>query len=284
MTDSLATPSPRFSARLAAAVAETGAPVCVGLDPDPGRLPSAVLRDPDRAAPDRLTEATVGFCVAITEHTRPVAAAYKPNLAFFEALGAPGWRALERVCDAVRRSGRLLVLDGKRGDIGNTGRRYAASQFDALAADAATVAPYMGADSLLPFLEHPGRCAFALVATSNPGAQDLQHLATGGAPLYRRVADLVATTAAPMPGEAGFVVGATRPDLLAELRQAHPDVPFLVPGVGAQGGSAAEAMRANDGGPILVNASRSILYASSGDDFAQAARDAAERLAESVVG
>ena len=270
MTDS-------FSARLAAAVAETGAPVCVGLDPDPERLPPALDGIRDDAA------RVVQFCVAITESTAPVAAAFKPNLAFFEALGADGWRALEEVCRAVRDTGRLLVLDGKRGDIGNTGRRYAASQFDRLAADAATVAPYMGADSLLPFLEHPGRCAFALVATSNPGALDLQHLPTGGTPLYRIVAGLVATTAASAPGEAGFVVGATRLKLLAELRQSHPDVPFLVPGVGTQGGSAGEVMKCNNGGPILVNASRSILYASSGDDFAQAARDAAERLAESLV-
>ncbi len=279
MTDS-------FSARLAAAVAETGAPVCVGLDPDPDRLPSP-FRDATAtsAGASALADALALFCIAITASTRTVAAAYKPNLAFFESLGAEGWRALERVCQSVRDSGRLLILDGKRGDIGNTGRRYAASQFGALAADAATVAPYMGADSLLPFLEHPGRCAFALVATSNPGAFDLQHLPTGGGvPLYRRVADLVATTAASAAGDAGFVVGATRPELLAELRQSHPSVPFLVPGVGAQGGSASDVMSSNNGGPILVNASRSILYASSAADFAQAARDAAERLAESLIG
>lgn len=271
MTDSPAHP---FSVRLGEAVALTGAPLCVGLDPDPDQLPPSLVGTE--------AERVESFCVAITESTTSFAAAFKPNLAFFEALGADGWRALERVCDAVRNSGRLLVLDGKRGDIGNTGRRYAASQFDHLGGDAATVAPYMGADSLRPFLEHPGRCAFVLVATSNPGALDLQHRPSDGMPLYRSVADLAASTADDTPGEVGFVVGATRPELLAELREAHPAVPFLVPGVGAQGGSASETIAANAGGPILVNSSRSILYASSGSNFAQAAAEAAERLAENL--
>ncbi len=267
-----------FTSRLAQSVAEVGAPVCVGLDPDPDRFPASLS-----AGAGSVADAAATFCVAITENTCAAAAAFKPNLAFFEALGADGWRALERVCEAVRATGRLLVLDGKRGDIGNTGRRYATSQFDHLGADAATVAPYMGSDSVSPFLDHPGRCAFVLVATSNPGALDLQHRDSGGTTLYQAVARMAADAARHRPGEAGFVVGATRPDVLAELRQAHPEVPFLVPGVGAQGGSAGETMAANAGGPILVNASRSILYASSGSDFAQAAADAAARLAESLA-
>ena len=259
-----------FSSRLAAAVAETGAPLCVGLDPDPARLPSPFGATPQDAA---------SFCIEIVAACQEAAAAFKPNLAFFEAWGAEGWRALERVAGAVRQSGRLLVLDGKRGDIGNTGRRYAASQFDALGADAVTVAPYMGADSLTPFLAHRGRCAFVLVATSNPGADDLQRRLLGDAPLYRAVADLAAETAEREPGEVGFVVGGTRPAVLAALRDAHPDVPFLVPGVGAQGGTAEGVVRCNNGGPMLVNSSRAVLYASPGADFADAAREAAAALA-----
>lgn len=264
-----------FSVRLRDAVAEVGAPLCIGLDPDPDRLPPRFARGG--------AEGAVEFCVAITDSTKSVAAAFKPNLAFFEAYGPDGWDALATVCDAVRQSGRLLVLDGKRGDIGNTGGRYAAALYDHLGGDAATVAPYMGADSIAPFLEHAGRCAFVLVATSNPGAADLQHLDVGGAPLYHSTARLAATAASGHSGEAGFVVGATRPRLLAGLREAHPDVPFLVPGVGAQGGSVEDTLRANAGGPILVNSSRGILYASSGEHFAEAARDAAERLAVSLA-
>ena len=266
-------PTP-FSVRLADVVAETGAPLCVGLDPDPGRLPSLFV--------GAGTDGVVQFCIAITESTKHVAAAYKPNLAFFEAYGPDGWHALAAVCDAVRQAGRLLVLDGKRGDIGHTGRRYATALYDHLHGDAATVAPYMGADSVTPFLEHAGRCAFVLVATSNPGAADLQHLDVEGAPLYRHAARLAVDAASGQPGEAGFVVGATRPQLLADLREAHPEVPFLVPGVGAQGGSVADTLAANAGGPLLVNSSRGVLYASTGDDFADAARGAAERLADSL--
>ncbi len=266
---------PPFSVRLRAAVAEAGAPLCVGLDPDPDRLPPAFA--------GRGAEGAAAFCVAITDSTQCVAAAFKPNLAFFEAYGPDGWDALATVCEAVRRSRRLLVLDGKRGDIGNTGRRYAAALYDRLGGDAATVAPYMGADSVAPFLEHAGRCAFVLVATSNPGAADLQHLGVDGEPLYHAAARLATDAARRLPGEAGFVVGATRPQLLADLREAHPEVPFLVPGVGAQGGSVEDTLRANAGGPILVSSSRGILYASSGEDFAEAARDAAERLAASLA-
>ncbi|WP_420453923.1 orotidine-5'-phosphate decarboxylase [Rubrivirga sp.] len=260
-----------FSVRLADAIAATGAPLCVGLDPDPDRMP------PSLSGPEGVIE----FCVAIAESTSPMAAAFKPNLAFFEAL-PDGWALLEVVCEAVRETGRLLVLDGKRGDIGNTGRRYAAALYDRLGGDAATVAPYMGADSIAPFVEHAGRCAFVLVATSNPGAADLQHLDVDGRPLYRRVADLAAEVGAERAGDVGFVVGATRPALLEDLREAHPDVPFLVPGVGAQGGSVGEVLAANAGGPLLVNASRSILYASAGPDYARAAGEAAERLAETL--
>lgn len=266
-----------FAARLGAAVASAGSPLCVGLDPDPDRFPSPFASSRGNA------RAAIEFCVALTESTASVAAAFKPNLAFFEAYGPAGWDALAAVCDAVHQSGRLLVLDGKRGDIGNTGRRYATALYDRLGGDAATVAPYMGGDSIAPFLEHEGRCAFVLVATSNPGAADLQHLGIDGVPLYRSVAHLALETGQDLPGEVGFVVGATRPQMLADLRAAYPGVPFLVPGVGAQGGKPADVIDANAGGPLLVNASRSVLYASSGADFAEAAAEAAAEMADALA-
>ena len=271
--------TPSFSKRLSAAVTDAGSALCVGLDPDLSALPSGVSRN---------ASGVMEFCIAITDSTAEVAAAFKPNLAFFEALGPDGARALADVCAHVRASRRLLVLDGKRGDIGNTGRLYARALYGQSAAgglggDAATVAPYMGRDSLAPFLADAGRCAFVLIATSNPGADDLQTLSAGGEPVYRHVARMAVGAAAEAPGEAGFVVGATRPDRLAALRADFPGVPFLVPGVGAQGGDARAVLDANAGGPILVNAGRSILYASSGTDYAQAAAQAARRLAASLA-
>ena len=263
-----------FSERLSAAVRDAESPLCVGLDPD--RLPSGLSHD---------AAGIVSFCNAITDVTIDVAAAYKPNLAFFEALGSDGLLALEAVCAHVRETGRLLVLDGKRGDIGNTGRLYARALYARLGGDAATVAPYMGRDSLSPFLDGDdaaGRGAFVLVATSNTGAEDIQMLTAGGRFVYRHVARMAVEAGRDAAGEVGFVVGATRPGVLASLRTAHPSVPFLVPGVGAQGGSAAAVMEANAGGPILVNVGRTILEASSGADFAVAAGRAATRLARSL--
>lgn len=251
--------------RLAAACRAAGSCLCVGLDPLPERLPAGVSAE--------------AFCTAIVGATAPSAAAFKPNLAFFEALGREGGDALAATAEAVRAAGRLLVLDGKRGDIGETGARYAAALYDTLGGDAATVAPYMGRDSLSPFLAHAGRCAYVLVATSNPGAADLQALPVGRGTLADRVAALAVEVGAGAAGTVGFVVGATRPERLAALRAAYPDVPLLVPGVGAQGGSAEAVVAANAGGPLLVNASRSILYSSSGPDFARAAAAEARRLA-----
>lgn len=265
---------PSFASRLASAAQSAGVPLCVGLDPDLARIPVASSMSAATAVEQ--------FCIAITDATASYAAAYKPNLAFFEALGPDGWHALATVCEHVRSTRRLLILDGKRGDIGNTGRRYAAALYDKLKGDATTVAPYMGADSLTPFFEHEGRCAFVLVATSNPGATDLQHVEVDGQPLYRITARMVDQAAKGHVGDAGFVVGATQPYVLAELRQAHPEIPFLVPGVGAQGGSVDDVLAANAGGPILINSSRSILYASDGPDFASAAAHAAEILARQL--
>lgn len=278
MTDS-------FALRLRRAVSDAESPLCVGLDPDPERLPGLLTpREPlQEETGDLWAEAFVRFCITIIEATAPVAAAYKPNLAFFEALGVPGWAALDAVCAHVRDTGRLLVLDGKRADIGNTARRYAASLYDGLGGDACTISPYMGHDGITPFLNHVGRCAFVLVATSNPGGADLQQRIIEGKALMHHVARMSAKAAEGQVGEIGFVVGATRPELLGAIRSAHPDVPLLVPGVGAQGGSVPDVMAANAGGPVLVNSSRSILYASSEEDFPDAARTAAERLAAALT-
>ncbi len=271
------TPAPDFLTRLRAAQDATGACLCVGLDPEPDRLPAVFAGMPE-------ARAVADFCFAITEATAPSACAFKPNLAFFEALGAEGWAALADVCDGVRRTGCLLVLDGKRGDIGNTARRYADALYDGLHGDAATVAPYMGRDAVAPFLQHTGRCTFVLAATSNPGAADLQALDVGGEPLFRRVARMAVEAGEGQPGTVGLVVGATRPEVLGELRAEFPGVPLLVPGVGAQGGDAGAVLRHNAGGPILVNVGRSILYASSGEDFAGAAAREAERMARALAG
>ncbi|MEM6328428.1 MAG: orotidine-5'-phosphate decarboxylase [Bacteroidota bacterium] len=265
-----------FPSRLGAATEAAGAPLCVGLDPDPTRMPAP-------HAKGGALGASV-FCRAIVEATHERAAAFKPNLAFFEAYGPYGWDALASVCEAFRDSGRLLILDGKRGDIGNTGRKYATAMYDRLGGDAATVAPYMGRDSIAPFLEHEGRCAFVLAATSNPGGADLQDLAADSQPVWHHTVRLSTEAGRDLPGTVGFVAGATRPDRLDAIREAAGDAPLLVPGVGAQGGSVADVLAANAGGPILVNSSRGILYASSGDDFAEAARDAAARLADALAG
>jgi orotidine-5'-phosphate decarboxylase len=260
-----------FLTRLAAAQARAGSVLCVGLDPDPARLPEPLR---DRTVLDGVR----GFCTAITESTAPCAAVFKPNLAFFEALGPAGWDVLADVLAAIPDT-HLVVLDGKRNDIGSTAERYAEALFDRLGADACTVAPYMGRDALLPFLQRPGRGAFVLALTSNPSSADFQLLDVGGEPLYRRVARVAVEAGAGQPGTAGLVVGATKPEQLAALRRAHPATPFLVPGVGAQGGTPEAVMAANAGGPVLVNASRSVLYASPGRDFAEAAAREAARLA-----
>ena len=260
-----------FPERLCAAQADAKSVLCVGLDPDPDRLPTSL-------SGSGISEAVGRFCIAITEYTAPFAAAFKPNLAFFEALGPDGWDVLDEVLQAIPEN-RLVILDAKRGDIGTTAARYAHALYDRLGGDAATVAPYMGQDALLPFLQHPGRCAFVLAATSNPSAAALQRLDVGGEMLYQRVARMAVEAGETQPGTVGLVVGATQPELLAALRQAYPSTPFLVPGVGAQGGSPEAVLEANAGGPLLVNASRSILYASSGSDFAEAAAREAEHLA-----
>ncbi len=271
-------PAPSFSERLRAAQSERRSVVCVGLDPDPARLPAS-LRDAYA-----LPEAVARFNAAIVDATRAAACAYKLNLAFYEALGREGWTVLERTLAQIPET-HLTIADGKRADIGNSARFYARAVFDELGFDACTVAPYMGRDSVLPFLERPGTAAFVLARTSNPGAADFQEAcACDGTPLYVRVAERAAAWSAEADGTAGLVAGATDVEALATLRARCPSLPFLIPGVGAQGGDAEAVMRAaaTDEGLVLVNSSRSIIFASAESDFADAAGRAAHALRETL--
>jgi orotidine-5'-phosphate decarboxylase len=266
----------RLHARWAAATL-----LCVGLDPEPERLPVS-------ARQENVEQTLLAFNTAIVEATADLVCAYKPNIAFYEALGPAGLEALIHTIAHIheRAPGVPVLLDAKRGDMANTSRLYARAVFDACAADAVTVQPYQGQEALAPFIERADRGVFVLCRTSNPGAGELQDLlvAETGDPLYLRVARAVAERWNGH-GNCGLVVGATWPDELQAIRAAAPALPILLPGIGAQGGDLAGSVRAGvdrQGQGLLVSASRSVLYASSGRDFAQAARREAERLRAAI--
>jgi orotidine-5'-phosphate decarboxylase len=265
-------------AELLAAHFAAGRHLTVGLDTDPDRIPRSVALGASPA------ERVVEFNRAIVAATADLAAAYKPNAAFYEALGEDGFYTLEETIATIRERapGAAVILDAKRADVGSTNAGYAAAAFDRLGADAITVHPYLGGEALAPFLERREKLVFVLARTSNPGAGELQDLKDGdGVPLYRHVARAVAGrwNAA---GNCGLVVGATYPEEVGAIRAEVPvTMPILIPGVGAQGGDVAAAVGANrDCGSdaYLIAASRSIIYASSGEDFAAATRAAAESL------
>jgi orotidine-5'-phosphate decarboxylase len=247
------------------------------LDPDPERLPEPLSR------PESLTESVLAFCLDIQEATREVACAYKINFAFFEALGAQGWTILQELVAAIPDS-KIKIADAKRGDIGNTGRFYAEAILDHMGFDACTVSPYMGRSSVEPFLKYRGKAAFVLARTSNPDAREIQDWPTPDTALYRHVARSAITWADGQHGDVGLVVGATDTKAMSALRGDCPSTPFLVPGVGAQGGDLAGVLRAGfaDAGSLTINSSRSILYASQQSDYAQAAERAASKLRDEI--
>ncbi|MDO8367178.1 MAG: orotidine-5'-phosphate decarboxylase [Saprospiraceae bacterium] len=244
--------------------------LCVGLDTELGKIPTHLLQ---------LEDPIYAFNCQIIDATRELCVAYKPNIAFYEALGPKGWHTLARTIEYIGNQ-HFIIADAKRGDIGNTSRMYAEAFFNQLGCDAVTVAPYMGEDSVGPFLGFEGKWAILLALTSNEGSNDFQRdwLEDSREMLWEKVIQRSQDWGT--PENLMFVIGATHPEAFIRVRELAPDHFLLVPGVGAQGGDLAaiceQGMNRDCG--LLINASRSILYASSGEDFAQKARNEAERL------
>ena len=265
-----------FRERIANRVAETGGVLCVGLDSDMGRLPHDFLGAGDPQ---------VAFNRAIIDATRDLAACYKPNAAFYEARGTDGWAALEETAGYLHSLGVPSIIDAKRGDIGNTARQYAEAFLDRMQFDAITVNPYMGEEAIAPFREYEEAGVFVLCHTSNASRHDFQtQFVDEGEGASSRLYELVARKIREWDtsDNLGAVVGATAPDELSRIRTIlGPEVPILCPGVGAQGGDLEETLRqghASRRGNVLINVSRSVLFASAGRDFADAARREAETL------
>ncbi|MET3379124.1 orotidine-5'-phosphate decarboxylase [Variovorax paradoxus] len=267
-----------FLDKLAAAQQKNGSLLCVGLDPEPARFPGQFKGDASRI---------YDFCARIVDATADLVIAFKPQIAYFAAHRAEA--QLEQLMEHMRRNAPHVptILDAKRGDIGSTAEQYALEAFERYGADAVTLSPFMGFDSVAPYLKHEGKGAFLLCRTSNPGGSDLQgqRLAdVEGQPfLYEHVARL-AQGPWNLNGQLGLVVGATYPAEIERVRKLAPTVPLLIPGVGAQGGDAVATVRAGwrADAPIVVNSSRAIIYASSGDDFAEAAKIAARTMRDTL--
>lgn len=248
--------------------------LCIGLDPDLSRIPEHLRSESD---------VIFRFNRAIVDATHDLVCCYKPQNAHFTGIGAEG--QLEATIRYIQGLDVPVLLDSKRGDVESTSEHYAREAFERYGADAVTVNPYMGHDAMQPFLGYADRGVFILCRTSNPGGADLQHLKLEtGETLYQHVARLAADSWN-THGNVGLVVGATRPEELAAVRDVCGNLPFLLPGVGAQGGDIESAVLSAEGGPIIMSASRSVLYASSGIDFDQAARIVAHetRLAINIA-
>lgn len=252
----------------------TGSFLCIGLDTDINKLPECIKNRED---------AVVEFNKAIIDATAEFCVAYKPNSAFYECRGAKGWMELKETCEYIKSNypDKLLIVDCKRGDIGNTAKMYAAAMFNDLQADAVTIAPYMGQDSVKPFLEYEGKWVILLDLTSNPSASDFQFIENReGFPLYINVLKQSSSWKGVSEQNMMYVVGATKAEMLAGIRYYVPNNFLLVPGVGAQGGSLEEVCKYGltaDCG-LLVNSSRGIIYASSGEDFAEVAAQKASSI------
>ncbi len=243
--------------------------LCVGLDTDIGKIPKHLL-----ALPDPIFE----FNKQIIDATKEFAVAYKPNIAFYEALGPTGWESLQKTLNYIPKEC-FTIADAKRGDIGNTSSLYAHTYFKLMNFDSVTVAPYMGEDSVKPFLDFSGKWVILLIHTSNPGSADIQQIETrDGRFVYEEV--IFASQRWASADQMMYVVGATKADKIGTIRTLAPDHFFLVPGVGAQGGDLEAVSKAgmNSQCGLLVNSSRAIIYASAKEDFANAARTEAEKL------
>lgn len=260
-----------FIDQLRAAATQNNSMLCVGLDPEPSRFPGGMKGDASRI---------YDFCAAIVDATHDLVNSFKPQIAYFAAHRAED--QLEKLMAHMRAVAPHVpvILDAKRGDIGSTAEQYAKEAFERYGADAVTLSPFMGFDSITPYLKYEGKGAFLLCRTSNPGGDDLQAQVLADVPGKPRMFEHVARLAQGpwnTNGQLGLVVGATRPQEIERVRAVAPSLPLLIPGVGAQGGDAVATVKAArmGGGPIIINSSRAVLYASGGDDFTQAARLAA---------
>lgn len=250
--------------------------LCVGLDIDLEKIPAHLLQEEDPI---------FAFAKAIIDATHDLCVAYKPNTAFFEAYGVKGWQALEKTIQYLNKNhpDHFTIADAKRGDIGNTSTRYAKAFYEDLNFDSITIAPYMGKDSVEPFLAFEDKYAILLALTSNAGSADFQTKSVDGKPLYQEV--LRTASQYKNSERLMYVVGATKAEYLSDIRAIVPDAFLLVPGVGAQGGSLSEVVKygKNDQIGLLVNSSRGIIYASQGTDFAQEAREKAIDLQQQMA-
>ena len=250
--------------------------LCVGLDVDLNKIPPFLLKESDPI---------FAFNKAIIDATHPYTIAYKPNIAFYEAYGEKGWQSLRKTIDYLNEQHPHIftIADAKRGDIGNTATMYAKAFFEDLQFDSVTVAPYMGQDSVEPFLAFEHKATILLALTSNKGAFDFQTLTTEGAPLYQQV--LTRSQQWHNAHNLMYVVGATKAEYLADIRRIVPQSFLLVPGVGAQGGDLKEVCKygLNDSVGLIINASRAVIYASQGEDFAQKAGEAAHSLQKEMA-
>ncbi len=263
----------RFNERLRSTCRKKGSFLTIGLDPDFDRIPSFLKK---------FESPILEFNKSIINATSDLVCAYKLNMAFYEQFGVKGWRSLKKTIELIQED-TLIILDGKRADIANTSGKYAKSVFEELKADAVTVNPYMGGDSIAPFLEDESKGAFVLCLTSNPGAKDFQHLSVNGRHIFEEVANKANEWNT--NDNVGLVVGATQSQFMKKIRNIAPNLPFLIPGVGAQGGDLEETISAgknseNEG--LIITVSRNILYQSDETDFASKSRAAALYLRDQI--